>query len=59
VYYGASESALNTVIVLSDPSLTTYLVADLSPGTWYFGITAYASDGTESALSNVGQKTIQ
>ena len=58
VHYGASSSNLNQVVTLSNPSLTTYLVSNLSSGTWYFGITAYASDGTESALSNVGNKTV-
>jgi hypothetical protein len=59
VYYGRSASAMNTVVVLANPSLTTYLVTELSSGTWYFGVTAYARDGTHSALSNIGTKTIQ
>jgi len=58
VHYGTSPSAMNTIVVLSNPSLTTYLVTNLSPGTWYLGVTAYASDGSESALSNVGSKTV-
>jgi hypothetical protein len=58
VHYGTSANAMTTVVALANPSLTTYLVTNLSPGTWYFGLTAYASDGTESALSNIGQKTI-
>jgi hypothetical protein len=58
IYYGMSPSALSSVVVLSNPSVTTYLVSNLSPGTWYFGLTAYTSSGTESSLSNVGSKTI-
>lgn len=58
VHYGTSPSAMNTIVVLSNPSLTTYLVTNLSSGTWYFGISAYTSSGTESSSSNVGQKTI-
>jgi large repetitive protein len=58
VHYGTSANAMNTVVALANPSLTAYLVTSLSPGTWYFGVTAYASDGTESTLSNIGQKTI-
>jgi large repetitive protein len=58
VHYGTSANAMSTVVVLSNPSLTTYLVTNLSPGTWYFGVSAYASDGTQSAMSNVGAKTI-
>jgi large repetitive protein len=59
IYYGTSSSALSNFVVLSNPSLTTYTLSNLSTGTWYFGIIAYASDGTQSALSNIGSKTIQ
>jgi hypothetical protein len=58
VHYGTSSNAMNTVVTLANRSLTTYLVTNLSSGTWYFGVTAYASDGTESTLSNIGQKAI-
>lgn len=58
VHYGNTSGALTTVVVLANPSLTTYLIPNLSPGVWYFGVTAYASDGTESTLSNIGSKTI-
>jgi large repetitive protein len=58
VHYGTSANAMNTVVTLANRSLTTYLVTNLSSATWYFGVTAYASDGTESILSNIGQKTI-
>jgi hypothetical protein len=58
VHYGTSANAMNTVVTLANPSATTYLVSNLSSGTWYFGVTAYASDGMQSTLSNIGQKTI-
>jgi large repetitive protein len=59
IHYGTSPGAMSTVVVLSNPSLTTYLVSNLSSGTWYFGVNAYARDGSEGMLSNVGSKTIQ
>lgn len=59
VFYGTAANAMNTVVTLANPSLTNYLVSNLSSGTWYFGVAAYASDGTQSAMSNVGSKTIQ
>jgi large repetitive protein len=59
VYYGSSPSALNTVVTLANPSLSTYTVSNLSSGTWYFGVAAYATNGTQSVMSNVGSKTIQ
>jgi hypothetical protein len=58
VHYGTSPNAMNTVVVLANPSLTKYLVTSLASGTWYFGIAAYTTTGVESAMSNVGSKTI-
>ena len=49
---------MNTVVVLANPSLTKYVVSNLASGTWYFGIAAYTTTGVESAMSNVGSKTI-
>jgi hypothetical protein len=58
IHYGTSAEGMDTVEVLSDPSQTTYTVQGLSPGTWYFAASAYTTDGTESALSDVASKTI-
>jgi hypothetical protein len=58
VHYGTSPNALSKVVTLANASVTNYVATNLSSGTWYFGITAYATDGSESDLSNVGQKTI-
>jgi hypothetical protein len=58
VHYGTSRSALDTVVNLASPSITSYTVSNLSSGTWYFAITAYTTVGVQSSLSNVGQTTI-
>lgn len=58
IYYGNSAANLTQTVQLTDPTASSYTVSNLSSGTWYFGATAYASDGTESALSVVGSKTI-
>jgi hypothetical protein len=58
VHYGTSPNAMNTVVVLANPSLTKYVVSNLRSGTWYFGIAAYTTTGVESAMSNVGSKSI-
>jgi hypothetical protein len=58
VYYGTSATALTSTIQLTNPGLTRYVVSDLSAGTYYFAIAAYNSTGTESAMSNVGSKSI-
>jgi hypothetical protein len=45
-------------VVLANPAMTTYVVSNLSSGTWYFGIAAYTTTGVDSAMSNVGSKAI-
>jgi hypothetical protein len=58
VLYGSSVSAMDTVVVLPDPNMVTYVVTNLPSGTWYFTVGAYTSAGTQGAMSNVGTKTI-
>jgi len=58
VFYGTATNALNTTVTLANPSLTTYVVTNLSSGTWYFAVAAYTSGGQQGTLSNVGSKTI-
>lgn len=58
IHYGTSAGNMSTVVTLNNASLTTYLVTNLSSGTWYFGVSAYSSTGVEGMLSNVGSKTI-
>jgi Putative Ig domain len=59
IYYGTSPSALNQTITLNNPGLTTYIVQNLSPATYYFAVKALASTGVESSLSTTASKTIQ
>jgi Fibronectin type III domain len=58
IYYGMSASAMDTSVELPDPTQTSYLLTNLAPGTWYFAVAAYTSDGTQGVLSNVASKTI-
>lgn len=59
IHYGTSAKAMYTVVVLKDPTRTTYVVKDLYPGTWYFAVSAYTTSGAEGALSVVASKTIK
>jgi hypothetical protein len=59
VYYGPSAAALNTVVVLANPGARTYVVTNLSSGTWFFCVAAYTTDGVQGLSSNLVQKTIQ
>jgi hypothetical protein len=59
IAYGTNSSSLSQTVTLSNPGLTSYVVDNLSTGTWYFSIRAYTSGGTESATSPVVSKIIQ
>jgi F5/8 type C domain-containing protein/fibronectin type III domain protein len=56
VYYGnASRSYSSTINV---GKVTSYTVAGLGPGTYYFAVTAYYTSGTETTFSNEASKTL-
>ena len=44
--------------VLAALFLATYVVENLSAGTWYFAVKAYTTAGVESDNSNIASKTI-
>jgi hypothetical protein len=44
-------------VTVSGASTTSYTLTGLTTGTWYFAVAADASDGTQSAMSNIGSKT--
>jgi hypothetical protein len=58
LYYGSSASELTKSIAISGAATDKYEITGLTAGTWYFAVAADASDGTESAKSAVGSKTI-
>ena len=58
IRYGTSAGALTQTIVIDNASVTTYVVENLSPATWYFAVTAVNSQGAESSNSNVANKQI-
>jgi hypothetical protein len=58
IYYGQSSAALGTMIEIPNAGITTAMVENLSPATWYFAVKAYTTDGVESTFSNVASKQI-
>ncbi|HKE95386.1 MAG TPA: putative Ig domain-containing protein, partial [Povalibacter sp.] len=58
IMYGRSASDLTQTITVSNPSVNTYVVENLTTGAWYFAVVAVNTSGTASALSNVASKTI-
>jgi hypothetical protein len=53
IYYGTSAIALTRAITINSVGVTTEVVTDLSPGTYYFALMAFNAAGAESKLSNV------
>ena len=58
IYYGTSPGNYPNQITINNPGVTTRVVNNLAPGTWYFVSTAFNSSGVESDFSNVAMKTI-
>ena len=58
IYYGNSTQAMTQSIQITNAGLTSYTVGNLTPGTYFFSLAAYTTDGVESAPSAVGSKTI-
>lgn len=59
IHYGTASNNLSQVVQVANAGIASYTLTNLSSGTWYFGVSAYTSGGTESGLSNVATKTIQ
>jgi hypothetical protein len=58
IYYGTSAGSMGTMIQVSNPGISTYVVDNLQTGTWYFAVSAYNSAGVEGGRSTVGSKAI-
>ena len=51
VYYGEKSGTYTSVLDIPNPSLTSYVVQNLAPGTYYFALADYNAQGVESALT--------
>jgi hypothetical protein len=58
VVYGKSSTQLDQSVAISNTSLNTYLVGNLTSGLWYFAVYAVNSSGSESGISNIATKSI-
>jgi len=56
IYYGVSSGNYYNQIRIDNPGLSTYVVENLIPGTYYFAATAVNSFGVESEYSNEARK---
>lgn len=58
VNYGASAQSLVQAVQIANPATVNYTISNLTPGTWYFGVKAYTTQGAESALSNIVSRAV-
>jgi len=58
IAYGTAEDALTQTVRIDNGSVSRYILEDLEPGTYYFGIKAFNSSGAESAMSQVVSKVV-
>jgi hypothetical protein len=58
IYYGTSSADLTHVVNISGPGSTSFVVDNLSNGTWYFAIKSYDTANIESGLSAIVPITI-
>lgn len=58
VYWGTTQGSYTNSVTLSNPGLTSYVVGNLVPGTYYFTAKAVSSSGVESSFAGVARKTI-
>lgn len=58
LHYGTASNSYSSSIKIDNSGLTTYVVQNLTPGTYYFAIDAYNSSGLESALSPEASATV-
>ena len=59
IYYGTSPGTLDRSAQVANPGLTSYVIENLSPGTWYFAISSYTTAGIESVRSNPVSATVR
>ena len=58
IYYGTSANALTQTVQIANPGILTYVLNNLTPGTWYFAVTAYTSANVQSNQSAVANQTV-
>jgi hypothetical protein len=56
--YGTTEGSWTSTITILEGTETSYVVSGLAPGTYYFTVVAFNTEGIDSSDSNVGSKTI-
>ncbi len=58
IYYGRTKDSLTEVVDVGQAGITSYVIENLSPATWYFSMTSYNDSGIESNRTEVVSKTV-
>lgn len=58
IYYGKSSRSYTDQVRIDNPGITSYVVDNLTPDTYYFAATSFNSSGVESGFSNEATKTL-
>ena len=58
IHYGTKSGNYTQSVSVSNPGIATYVVDNLTPGTYYFSVSAVNSTGTESPLSSEVAATV-
>lgn len=58
IHYGSVSQTYTSTITISNPGLTSYVVEDLPPGTYYFSMSSTTTSGEQSSLSAEASTTI-
>lgn len=59
IHYGNNAGILHMTVQVANPGITSYVLQNLTPGTYYFAIRAFDSAGNESPTSNVISTTVR
>ena len=59
IYYGQSPGSYPNRIRIDNPSISTYVVENLLPDTYYIVATSFNSEGVESRYSGMATKTVE
>lgn len=58
LFFGTSANNLNTMVRIDNPSITTYVVENLGPNTYFFSATSFNSRGIEGDLSDTSSGVV-
>lgn len=58
IYYRKNSGSSYREVLIDNPGISTYVVDNLSPATYYFAATAFNASGMESSFSSEIQKVV-